>query len=397
MTQKLAAFVARHAKWVFMLLMVVTTLPAYYAYQGLSLRVVLEEMLPEGAKNVDLFLRFGPQFGGANTTLIEVKNHNGTIYNVEFLQKYKKIAEDVYYNETTHRHLSQSLILRKTKAITGGGGRVEVNALAWPEIPKTEAQMHTFRRAVNNQYRGFLVSDDETSAMIIADFKDESDFEETLDFFNDIRAEMEDESLSIQVVGRPILLGYIYQSLESVFPIMLLAFAIVALALYLYFRTWIGVFVPMFTASVATIWGLGAMAAVGYNLDPLLVLLPGFIFAIVLSHSVQFTTRVLDNISACDEPPKDCKDCTRRGLARILVPSTAAIFTDAAGFGVLGVVAIPSIKGLALVCGLWLLSIVPALLLAASVMCLLKPPKYHKTGSVLLNKLWGAVINLERP
>ncbi|MBV1951670.1 MAG: MMPL family transporter, partial [Cycloclasticus sp.] len=113
------------------------------------------------------------------------------------------------------------------------------------------------------------------------------------------------------------------------------------------------------------------------------------------SHGVQFTTRILDNIDACEVRPTDCREVTRDGLALLLVPSTAAIITDAAGFGVLGLVAIPSIQSLAVICGLWLLSVVPALIFAAAVMCLIKPPASHKTGSIILNKIWGAVINME--
>ena len=395
MTARLAEFVSKRAGLVVMAMIILTSIPAVLAYRGLSLNVALEEMLPAGAKNVELFNRFGPQFGGANTTLIEVKNKRGTIYSLEFLEKYKKIADDVYYHPETQRHLSQSLVLRKTKAISGGGGRVDVSALLWPDLPRDAAAMQQFRRAVNNQYRGFLVSDDETSAMIIADFNDSADFESVLNFFTEISNEMEDGSLSIHVVGRPILLGYIYESLDAVFGILLVSLLIVAAALYLYFRTWIGVFVPMFTATVATIWGLGAMGALGYNLDPLLILLPAFIFAIVLSHGVQLTTRVLENLAECDTPPSDCRECTRAGLERVLVPSTAAIITDAAGFGVLGLVAIPSIKGLALICGAWLLSVGPALIFAACVLCLVRPPKKHNTGSKLLNKIWQTVIDIE--
>ena len=388
-------FVCTRAWRVLITLLILTAIPAFYAYHGLSLNVVLEEMLPAGAKNVELFQRFGAQFGGANTTLIEIKNKQGSIYSEAFLEKYKKIAEDVYYHPDTHRHLSQSLILRKTKAITGSGGSVDVSAILWPDLPRDEKEMLKFRRSVNNQYRGYLVSDDESSAMIIADFKDEADFEEVLLFFDNVRAEIEDESISIHVVGRPILLGNIYKSIDTVFGILAFSLLIVAIILFLYFRTWVGVFVPMVTASVATVWGLGAMGISGYNLDPLLVLLPAFIFAIVLSHAVQLTTRVLDNLEGYKKRPVDLRDCTRRGLARVLVPSTAAIITDAAGFMVLGLVAIPSIKGLALICGLWLLSIIPALIFGACVLCVIKVPNSHKTGSVILNAIWGAVINLE--
>ncbi len=395
MIQRFADFVCKRAWTVLLILLTLTSVPAYYAYHGLSLDVVLEEMLPAGAKNVDLFLRFGAQFGGANTTLIEIKNEQGDIYDVEFLNKYKKIAEDIYYHPDTHRHLSQSLVLKKTKAITGSGGTVNVTAIMWPNIPQNEQDMLKFRQAVNAQYRGFLVSDDENSAMVIADFKDEADFEEILKFFDDLKAEMEDESLSINVVGRPILLGYIYQSLDAVFGIMLVSFLIVALVLFLYFKTWVGVIVPMTTATVATIWGLGAMGFLHYNLDPLLILLPAFIFAIVLSHAVQLTTRILDNLNACKTRQKNLRECTRQGLGRLLVPSTAAIITDAAGFLVLGLVAIPSIKGLALICGVWLLSIIPALIFGSCLLCVIKIPKTHKTGSVILNSIWSAVINLE--
>ncbi len=237
MTSKLAAFVCRKAGLVVIIMTLLTLIPAYFIYKGLSLTVVLEEMLPIGAKNVELFERFGPQFGGANTTLIEVKNKQGDIYSTEFLEKYKKIADDVFYNPETYRPLSQSLVLRKTKAISGSSGSVDVSAILWPDLPRDEESMQKFRRAVNNQYRGFLVSDDETSAMIIADFKDTANFEQILSFFEGIQAEMEDDTLSIHVVGRPILLGYIYRSLDSVFLILVVSLLIIAVVLYLYFRT----------------------------------------------------------------------------------------------------------------------------------------------------------------
>ncbi len=93
MINALSTFIARKPVLVAILLTIITIIPGYYAYKGLSLKVVLEEMLPANSNNVELFLRFGEQFGGANTTLIEIKNKKGNIYNLEFLNKYKEIAE----------------------------------------------------------------------------------------------------------------------------------------------------------------------------------------------------------------------------------------------------------------------------------------------------------------
>lgn len=79
MINKLSSFIARRPVLVTAILAILTVIPGYYAYKGLSLNVVLEEMLPANSNNVELFLRFGEQFGGANTTLIEIKNKKGDI------------------------------------------------------------------------------------------------------------------------------------------------------------------------------------------------------------------------------------------------------------------------------------------------------------------------------
>ena len=392
MTHTLAAFIARRPLAVFIVMLALSTVPAYFAVKGLSFNVVLEEMMPADAHNVELVRRFGAQFGGANTTLLEVKTSGESIYSLAFLEKYKRVADEVYYHPESIRHLNQNLALRKTKAVSGGGGRVEINAVMWPDLPATPEEMAVFRRAVNNQYRGFLVSDDERSAMIIADFNDTADFEALLDFLEALRAQEEDETTSIHIVGRPVLLGYIYKSLEDVYRILFISVLIVAAVLYGYFRTWIGVLVPVFTASVATVWGLGAMGYTRYNLDPLLILLPAFIFAIVLSHGVQLTSRVLENLERGED---NLRNCSRIALGILLIPSTAAIITDAAGFGVLGLAKIPSIQSLALICGIWLLSIAPALIFSTSLLCLLPKPKSHRRGSRLVEKIWGGVIELE--
>lgn len=388
----LSSFVARKALLVLLVLSAITSVPAFFSWHGLSLNVVLEKMLPTQAKNTQLYMRFSAQFGGANTTLIEIKNKEGSIYSKAFLEKYKKVAEEVYYRPDSIRHLNQSLVLRKTKKVTGSGGSVEISAILWPDLPETKEQMAELRRAINQQYRGFLVSDDERSAMIIADFKDDANFVEVLKFFNDMKAKMEDDTTSIHVVGRPILLGYIYQSLNTVFTILLISLALVAAILYLYFRTWLGVIVPMLTAGVATVWGLGVMGFISYNLDPLLILLPVFIFAIVLSHGVQLTSRVLESL---ESNPGQMRACTELSLRKILIPSTTAIVTDAAGFGVLALVAIPSIQSLALICTIWLLAVAPALIFAAAVLCLIPAPQSHSRSSRLLTRLWGQIIAME--
>jgi len=110
-------------------------------------------------------------------------------------------------------------------------------------------------------------------------------------------------------------------------------------------------------------------------MDPLLLLLPFFVFATVLSHSVQFVSRVFDELAE----DKEMKEAVRTGLMRLLFPSTAAVITSAAGFTVLALVAIPSIQTLAVICTIWLLTLTPGIIVAAAYMSFLQKPIRFKT------------------
>ncbi|WP_199699253.1 hypothetical protein, partial [Oleomonas cavernae] len=90
--------------------------------------------------------KFGAQFGGANTTLIMVENTEGTIYNEKFMTAYKRVADEIYFHPSVQRHLVQALTLRKTKAIVGSAGRIDINAIAWPDLPRSPTDWRTSKR-----------------------------------------------------------------------------------------------------------------------------------------------------------------------------------------------------------------------------------------------------------
>lgn len=393
MNHRFVGFITRYPWWVLVCLMTVTVWLASETSRGLSLRVLLEEMLPTERHNVQLVQKFGAQFGGANTTLIAVRNTKGDIYDPEFLQSYSEIVDEFYYHPDAIRHLVQGLSLRKTKSVRGGGGTVEINAVMWPAIPQTAEELERLRQDVKEQYRGLLVSDVEDAAMIVADFNEGTDYEALAGFIDDLRITHADQGIEIHAAGRPLLLGLIYQSLGDVILIFGLSLAAVIALLALYFRAMIGVVVPVVTASVATTWGLGVMGVAKYNLDPLLILLPAFVFAIVLSHSVQFVSRVFEQLQ--NHP--DMRSSSKEALAKLLLPSGAAIVTDAAGFTVLVLVGIPAIQALALICTLWLLTIFPGLLLAAALVAVMPKPKpgSYRLGLNSVERLWRA-LNLQR-
>ena len=382
---RIALFIRHRAQAIAAVMVIFTGFMGYMSYSHLSLKVVLEAMLPIHHTNVQLMSKFGAQFGGANTTLVMVENTEGTIYNEKYMAAYKRVADEIYFHPSVHRHLVQALTLRKTKAITGSTGHVDIKAVAWPDLPTSAADWVSFKGAVRAAYRGILVSDDEKAGMIIADFKDDTNWSELVKFI-DVLAEKEvANGIKVHMVGRPILLGTIYGDLHSTMGLIIVSLIFSCIILYSYFRSWMGVLIPITTAAIGTVWGTGAMALVGYNLDPLLIILPVFVFAIVLSHCVQFMSRIFESL----ESGLNMKEAVQSGLIQVFVPSVTAIVAAAAGFFVLVLIGVPSLQALGIICGVWLLAIGPALVFTASLLCMLPRPKRFRTRTTWVETIWA--------
>lgn len=371
----IARSVIRYRAAILIAAAIMTGVSGYFAISGLTLRVSLAEMLPSKHENVKLHEEFSDKFGGVNTVLVMVENKAGTVYDKQFLEKYKKISDAFYFHDDNRQALFEAVNLRKTRAVFGAQGQIVVNPIMWPSLPKTNAEMEKFRLLIRGQFNGYLISLDEKSLMIVAEFEDDVDTAGLVDFTKKIRAEYEDDTVKLAIVGRPILLGAVKKELPNMILIFAMSVVVIGIILYLFFRTWVGVVVPMIVAFSVTVFGFGVIGFTGYNMDPLLLLLPFFVFATVLSHSVQFVSRVFDELN----DGRGMKEGVRLGLERLLFPSTAAVITDAAGFTVLALVAIPSIQSLAVICTIWLLTLTPGIIVAAAFMSFLKKPQNCKT------------------
>jgi len=375
MVKAIADAVIQYRTIILIIAIVITSIAGYFAITGVTLRASLNEMLPSKHENVKLYEEFSDKFGGVNTVLVMVENKNGTVYDTEFLEIYKKISDTFYFHDANRKALFEAVNLRKTRAASGAQGQILITPIMWPNLPKTDAEMEKFRLLIRGQFSGYLISLDEKSLMIASEFKDDVDTAALVEFVENIRAEYEDGTVKISVVGRPILLGQVKKELPKMIAIFAVSVLVISIFLYLFFRTWVGVIVPMVVAFSVTVVGFGVIGFTGYNMDPLLLLLPFFVFATVLSHSVQFVSRVFDELTEGNK----MKEAVRIGLKRLLFPSTAAVITSAAGFTVLALVAIPSIQLLAVICTIWLLTLTPGIIGAAAFMSFLKKPKKYKT------------------
>ena len=163
------------------------------------------------------------------------------------------------------------------------------------EIPTDAAGLAALRERVrrNPAVFGVLVSPDEKAALVRASF-----VETRLDYgalFKNLQlAKQQVEAefpVEVYVTGQPLLFGWAYAFATEILLIFGLTLVVSVLLLWAYFRRFYGVFLPMSGAAVNVIWGLGFSAWVGYNLDPLVLVVPMLLTARAISHSVQFVER----------------------------------------------------------------------------------------------------------
>ncbi|MGE0334903.1 MAG: RND family transporter, partial [Gammaproteobacteria bacterium] len=158
-----------------------------------------------------------------------------------------------------------------------------------------------------------------------------------------------DGKTSLYVAGEPMLKGWIYYHSKELAMIFGITFGVMVLLLWAHFRSISGVVVPMLGTGLSAVWGLGFVGWMGFNLDPLILVVPILISARTASHCVQFMERYYDEIRL----GRDKDTAVRVSMGELIVPGSIAIFTDAAGLLVLAVSSMPIIAKLGYFCAVW--------------------------------------------
>lgn len=350
-----------------------------YGISIMSVKVVLEDMFPFGHPFVKLHKEFGSQFGGASTILIEVKAKKGDIFNTPFLAKVKGITEDIIYREESMSLLTTSIALRKIKSIRGfSGGRVEMNGLMWPKLPTTEQDFVELKENIftNPTYKDVLVNSDGTATLIIAEMKEGIDYDTLFKFFQSMKGKYEDDNTSIHMIGKPVLLGWIYSARLQMLLLFGISILILMLFLFLVFRSWQGMLVPAAIAFLSSVWGLGIMGLVKVNLSPLLFVLVFVVGARALGQSIQMTQRYFEELQICN---RDKKLACARTIGFLFIPGFSAIATEAAGFAVCYMIGILLMQQLAVALSIWMSTFFILCGLYAPLLCSLLPiPSQNK-------------------
>lgn len=336
----------------------------FFAYQITNLKIDtnLEDLLPQQHRYIKLHNEFKEVFGGTNVLFVMVSVKNGDIFTPETLGKLRHISEELMFVPGMDRYKVISIAQRKVKDIRSTSWGLQVSPLMWPEVPKTDEGMEKLKQAIytNDVVYGPLVSFDKKHALIMGEF-----FEKGVDYrviFNEVKKicdPQKDENTDIAIAGEAMIRGYIYSYLGETRIIFGVTVLFMFLLLLFYSRNLQKTFLPLLSALLSAIWGLGFIGLKGYELDPLILVVPFLISARTLSHSIQFNERFDEELRY----QKDVNAACQAAIVALFVPGLAGIVTDAAGIAVLVLIPIPVLQKLGVFCVFWAMTTIITVLI----------------------------------
>jgi hypothetical protein len=292
-------------------------------------------------------------FGGLNQVSIAIVVKEGDIFNKETLDKVVRITRKLYYMEGVNSSRVISLSSRKIKDVRASEVGFITKRLM-REAPETKEAMGYLKKAIlrNPMLYGPIVSKDLKATLILADFEPQVPSRTIFQELKKIIDIEKDKDHEIYMAGRPILEGWLDHYLPNMFRVLLGTIGIMIFLLYLTFRSKRGVILPIVSATMATIWGLGIVALLGYKLDPATILTPFLIMALDVCHSVQLIKRYYEKLNITP----DGVSAAQESLQSLFIPALVSLITDSLGFLTLFFIPIPLIKSMALTAGIGAIS-----------------------------------------
>ena len=340
------------------------------------------DLLPQEHPYIQLHNDVKDTFGGANNVVMAISVEEGDIFNSDTLSRIHRLTLGVDSLPGVNHNLVRSLTHRTVrKTWLTELGNMNSEAYYDPLYPEmTQEQLNQLRLDVmaNPTVYGLLVSPDLKSALIRGTFNEgQLDYVEIFRQLGELKDDVEQlrateaaPGVHIYATGQPVLMGWVYSYLNQIMQIFFLTLAILLALLVLYFRSRLyGIVLPLIGVLISATWGLGIVALLGYNLDPLTLVIPFLITARAMSHGIQLVERYYHEAHEAH----DNHDAARRTFETLFRPGTLGIVSDAVGLLLISLGSSPINVKLGIYASIWAGTVVITVLIAVPLVLSLLP------------------------
>ncbi len=320
--RKLSEYIVRY-RWI--ILTSVVLLTAFFGYQLKNIQVDSNVInsLPANDTIVQLFKHVGKTFGGNQMGMIILESDN--VFEPKTLNNIIQITDTLQHTNDISSVTSLTNVMNYN--ITENNFQIGnlINDNNWP---KNHQEAVKLRNSItsNKMYRGNLVSADGKATMIIFFFKNGVD-DQTIS--REVKTKIDALHLPDKIYygGSSFMTTYVSDVISTdLIKLIPIAFLVMALVLFLSFRSFRGVTLPLLTAGLAIVWALGVFVLMGLKLSMVSNNVP----IIILAVGTAYTIHILNRVNQCKD--SNLKNAIIKSLTLMIVPVSLTALTTMIGF-----------------------------------------------------------------
>jgi predicted RND superfamily exporter protein len=375
-------------------LLVIAALTLLFAMRIPALKIYTDfaDLLPQEHPYIQLHNGIKDTFGGANVLVIGIEFTDGDLFSSENLATIDRVTQAVDSLPGVNHNLVSSLTHRNSRKIwLTEVGSINSEPYYQSEFgPLDEAQLAAMKADVvaNPRVYGPLVSPDLKVALIKAQLiEGQLDYEQTFAQLQALRQAETRDGVTLYATGQPVLVGWAYTYMDQILQIFLFTVLAMLALLVFHFRKAYGVLIPLGGVMISTVWGLGIISLLGFNLDPLGLVIPFLIAARAMSHGVQLVERYYAEVRVLG----DGQLAARATFDSLFRPGTLGIASDAIGLALIAIGSIALNTKLGIYASLWATTVIFSVLIGVPLLLSILPtPKNPEIKETFLRHVGGS-------
>ena len=372
--------IIRHRFWLLAFLFVATLAMGVGALR-FGLTKDLSFLAPQNHPYTRVNAEMEQDFGGGNLVSFGLRFKKGDVFTEENLGSVIRATQGLLDMEGVYGYRVLSIAANKLRYLytTKDPDGLEVlnavpfRALAERTLKGDAWATGALKQGVlrDPQVLGTLVSKDLRGALVQADYSPYTDPGAIYGGLKRLKRSLEREnpSLRVSLAGQPVEIGVLLEGVRRFVIIGVVALVLMGFVLWALFKSKRGVFLPLSGGLLSLVWCLGIMGWMGVKLDPMTLTAPLLIVALSVAHSIQVLKRFYETYGF----EKDKNLAAHKTIVNLIVPTSAGIITDGAGFVALALFPFSGLKNMGILAGLGILSVFFTVLLFIPLMCTFMP------------------------
>ncbi|MDB5956951.1 efflux RND transporter permease subunit [Ramlibacter sp.] len=383
--------------WVIAVISIITAVLGLLSPQ-LKVTVDPSALVPSSSPTIQAIDRINDRFGSKYMVLIGVTPKHGDIFQPAVLERVQRMTAKLATRPEVVQSNLMSLAAPRVRNIAGHADGFDALPLM-DRVPANGSEMSQLKAALqaNPVYLDTIVSRDFKTAAILVELKEGFDgVDKLLAPITAIARAESGADVDIAMGGNPVFIAKsetFGRRINLLFP---LAILVIGLLHFEAFRTRQGLILPLVTAVMAVVWGMGTMGLLRQSLDIFNSPTPILILAIAAGHAVQLLKRYYEEyerLRAGGTAPREANVGAIVGsMASVGPVMMIAGGVAALGFFSLIVFDIPTIRSFGIFTGVGILSaVLLEMTFIPAVRSLLRPPSDSDRLREAATRIWDRI------